>query len=201
MESWNDSGPAELNELIVAPVPKKMIANRNLIQKIEAIISSHELQEKYSTRLTTNSLNVISRLIKTKPEFFRVVESTLVRNINDNKIRANDVPYIISIISQLYNLLLVLNLETAQEQEPPADTCGTILQFLFSVAIRENLVKVEDETNAALLLMCCDNIIDACIKLLKLKQPKPLAFFGQEQKAPVVKEAPVVKKSSCCGCW
>jgi hypothetical protein len=143
---------------------------------------------------------VISRLIKTKPEFFRVVESTLVRNINDNKIRANDVPYIISIISQLYNLLLVLNLEAAQEQEPPADTCGTILQFLFSVAIRENLVKVEDETNAALLLMCCDNIIDACIKLLKLKQPKPLAFFGQEQKAPIAKEVPVVKKSTCC-CW
>jgi len=58
-------------------------------------------------------------------------------------------------------------------------------------------VKVEDETNAALLLMCCDNIIDACVKLLKLKQPKPLAFFGQEQKAPIAKEVPVVKKSTC----
>ena len=199
MDTWSEAGGDE-PENMVQLMPKKITAHRNLIQKLEAIMASYELQEKYSTQLTPHSLSVIGKLLKTKPEFFRVVESTLVRNINDNKIQATDVPYVISIISQLYNLLALFNIETYPHTvEPTADTCGCILKFIFSVAIREHLVQIDDETDATLLLVCCDNIIDACIKLLKIKPPKPISVLVSEP-TPVPKQSVVVveKKHGCC---
>jgi hypothetical protein len=162
-------------------------------------MASYELQEKYSTILTPHSISIIENIIKKKPEFFRAAESTLVRNIHNNKIDSNDIPYLISITSQLYNLILLLNITIPQQVENAADNCGTILKFIFSVAIRESLIKVDDEKNASLLLLCCDNIIDACVKLLKLKQPKPVEILG-----PVVdpillpKKEPAKKVSTCC---
>jgi len=175
MDTWSDAGDEPETPLAPILYNKKITAHRNLIQKLEAIMASYELQEKYSTKLTPYSLDVIEKLIKTHPQFFRMVESTLLRNINDNKILTTDVPYIISIIAYLYNILIVLNKDSDFIMEEPADTCGYILKFVFSVAIREQLVKISDDTDATLLLLCCDNIIDSCIKLLKLKQPKQIA--------------------------
>jgi hypothetical protein len=174
MDTWSDAGDDHEQQIVPILMNKKITAHRNLIQKLEAIMASYELQEKYSTKLTPYSLNVIEKLIKKNPEFFRMVESTLLRNINDNKIMTTDVPYIISIIAYLYNILMTIQGETDFVMEEPADTCGYILKFVFSVAIREQLVKISDETDATLLLLCCDNIIDSCIKLLKLKQLKKL---------------------------
>jgi len=194
MDTWSDHGedPADTIVYIPPPVVKKSNVNKNLIQKIEAIVSSYELQEKYSTRLTLHTLAVIEYIIKKNPEFFRIVESTIVRNIRNNKIDAADIPYLISILSQLYNLiqLLEIDIKPTSETETSADTCGTILKFVFSVAVRENLIKIDDETNATLLLLCCDNIIDSCIKLLKLKPPKPFAVLGITKSAE--------KADTCC---
>jgi hypothetical protein len=190
MDTWSDAG--DDHEQVTVPIlmNKKVTAHRNLIQKLEAIMASYELQEKYSTKLTPYSLNVIEKLIKTNPEFFRMVESTLLRNINDNKIMTTDVPYIISIIAYLYNILMAINGENEFIMEEPSDTCGYILKFVFSVAIREQLVKISDETDATLLLLCCDNIIDSCIKLLKLKQPiKPSASSPSPLKKNTLDEA------------
>jgi len=205
METWSDNGDendiAALSSLQHIPLPiplvKKATANKNLIQKLEMIISSYELQEKYSTRLTEHSMTVVDKIIKTKPEFFRIVESTLLRNIKNTKMDANDVPYIISIISQLYTLLGQLKM--GQHNEAPSDTCALILKFIFSVAIRENLIKVDNETDGALLLVCCDNIIDACIKLLKLNSHKS-ERSEHEIQAPVKTTTIITpaKKSGCC---
>jgi hypothetical protein len=212
MDTWSEAGD-DIGGGIVGPLPplpqqtqitahfspaKKTTANRNLIQKIETILASYELQEKYSTKFTLHTLSVIETLIKRKPEFFRMVESTLVRNVNDNKIRSNDVPYLIAIISQLYSLLTSLKID-ADAGESVADTCGYILKFIFSVAIRENLVKIEDETSSTLLLLCFDNIIEACIKLVKLK-PATVAQVAPPLlsiKTTVI-DPKLEKKSGCC---
>jgi hypothetical protein len=175
MDTWSEAGDEHEQLTIPILTNKKVTAHRNLIQKLEAIMASYELQEKYSTKLTPYSLQVIEKLIKTNPEFFRMVESTLLRNINDNKIMTTDVPYIISIIAYLYNILMSIHKDTNFIVEEISDTCGYILKFVFSVAVREQLVKISDETDATLLLLCCDNIIDSCIKLLKLKPLRQIA--------------------------
>jgi len=206
METWSENG--DNDDVIPAPTPppqlsslsKKASLNKNLIQKLETIISSYELQEKYSTRLTEHSMEVIEKIIKTKPEFMRIVESTLIRNINNTKLDANDVPYIISIISQLYNLLSQLNVKNNAYNEPPSDTCASILKFIFSVAIRENLIKVDNEKDGALLLLCCDNIVDACIKLLKLPTSQQVPKVIDEIKLPTNTTIiiPAKKQGWCC---
>jgi len=71
--------------------------------------------------------------------------------------------------------------------ELPADTCGHLLKFIISVAIREKIVKIDDETEATLLILCCYNIIDACTKLLKLKNSEE-----------PVKEEKQAEKADCC---
>jgi hypothetical protein len=227
MDTWSDRGGEEetypprktLDEPLLAPnsVVKKAAIKRNLIQIIESILSSYELQEKYSTKLTPLCITIISDLIKKKPEFFRIVESTLIRNINDNKIKAEDVPYIITIISHLYHLLLAYNEE--KNNEPITETCSNILKFIFSVSLRENLVKIDNETDTILLLLCLDNIVDSCIKLLKPKKvleiavephrvfnPPPAPTPPPSPQLPILPPTPPspkatekkIEQSSCC---
>ena len=208
METWTENNetddiPHKRQSEESIPV-KKPVVKRNLIQLIETILASYELQEKYSTKLTPFCMITIGELIKKKPEYFRMVESTLIRNIHDNKISADDVPYIISIISQLYNLLAMTRYDDIQHSESIVDTCGNILKFLFSVSLREGLVKIDNETDIMLLLLCFDNIIDSCMKLVK--QYKPIELLGSGKKlvlvpATVQEVVKVAEKMSCCGCW
>jgi len=201
METWSDVGDdKEMNGF----VQKKNTAHRNLIQKIEAILASYELQEKYSTKITSHSLVVIEQIIKTKPEFFRTVESTFIRNINNGEIDANDIPYIISIITQLYNLLISMNIDN--KIESISDTISHILKFLISVIIREQLVKIENETTSLLLIICCENIVDACIKILKLSEKEKDKKYTNEfyNYSEISKETPKetltkpAEQTDCC---
>jgi hypothetical protein len=210
MDTWSDAGHEDDNEPIhlkksediILSVSKKPVLKRNLIQIIETILASYEMQEKYSTKLTPFCMITIGELIKKKPEFYRMVESTLTRNIHGNKIKAEDVPYIISIISNLHTLLLSLRYQDMIHSEPLTDTCSNILKFLFSVSLRENLVKIESETDIMLLLLCFDNIIDSCMKLLKppMKQYE-LPIEDKKKEVTIQYTVPVVppKKSGCCG--
>ena len=202
METWSDAGDDTLHHNLHQ---KKTTANRTLIQKIETILASYEMQEKYSTKVTPHSLDMIGELIKLKPEYFRMVESTLIRNINNDKIDSQDIPYIITIISQLYNLLLITNMNNLKSNEDTIDTCSNILKFIFSVSIRESLVKIDDDTNATLLLLCFDNIVDACIKLLKVSLSKPFTLLTENvfnEKMSKIKKPEIPKKTkSCLGCF
>jgi len=80
-----------------------------------------------------------------------------------------------------------MKIENSHNMELPADTCAHLLKFIISVAIREKIVKIDDETEATLLILCCNNIIDACTKLLKLKTSKE-----------PVKEEKQAEKADCC---
>jgi hypothetical protein len=231
MDTWSDAGHDEddipLKKVEEVIIVKKPTLKRNLIQMIETILASYELQEKYSTKLTQFCMVTIAELVKKHPEYFRMVESTLIRNIHNNKIKAEDVPYVISIVSQLHTLLLQIRFNTMKNSEPITDTCSNILKFLFSVSLRENMVKMDSETDIMLLLLCFDSIIDSCMKLLRpihhfeVSEPNETIVPFSAASVPVVVSLPVplpdhhkvdeirstiipkseAKKSSCCGCF
>jgi hypothetical protein len=195
MDTWSDIEETEIIELKdikdikdikepLPPIKNKNKPTRTLIQIIETIFASSELQEKYSTKLTSDSINIIENLIKGSPQFFRMVENTFLRNVVKNKISSDNVPYLISIIAQLYEKLLFLNIH-----KDTADICSYILKFIFSVIIRENLINIDNEVNGTLLILCCDNIVDSCIKILKIQKPIP---------AQVTTIIPQKKKAWCC---
>jgi hypothetical protein len=79
METWSELGDEDdimqhlkraEDTIITHPMssPKKQTIKKNLIQLIEAILASYELQEKYSTKLTPFCMITIGELIKKKPE-------------------------------------------------------------------------------------------------------------------------------------
>ena len=141
--------------------------SKTLPQILELIFASTELQEKYSIRLNNNILDTVEKLLESNHQYFRTVENTFIRVIKDYKIESNNVPYIIAIIGQLYDILSSLGFQ----KELIPDMCCSILKFITSVIVRENIVAFEDETKILLFLLCIDNIIDSCIKLLKLSKP------------------------------
>lgn len=167
-----------------------------LIQIIESIFESIEKQEKYSIKITTENLSIVERLTKLKPQYFKIVENTFTKYVKEGSIDANHVPYIISLIQQLYMLLLKHDL---QPIETTADVCRSIAEFLFSVVIREQLSDIEDETMATLLILCCTNILDSCIHLIKLEAPRKKQIEIQAPQRTYVESPPVVpQKSGCC---
>jgi len=180
---------------------KKNLFQRNLVQTIESILSSCELQEKYSTKLSHLCVTELADLIRKKPEFFRMVESTLSRNINDNKIKAETVPYIVSIISQLY-LLLLPKYDDNKHTESITENCSNIIKFLISVSLRENIIFIESETDIVLLIACFDDIIDSCVKLLKMRKPTILVEVKAPPPppppAPIMIEIPKKSSKWCC---
>lgn len=221
MDTWSDSGdnvPLEKDFTKTVYKPE-LVYNRNennvkqnmviqkltLIQTIEAIFASIEQQEKYAIKITPESLAVLEQLTKLCPQYFKIVENTLMRYVKNNRIDANDVPYIISIINQLYKLLLKYDIATT---ETIYETSSNILKFIFSIVICEQLDQVDDETEATLLILCCDNIINACIHLVKSEKPLKKAVFLDKPAtsalvpalAPALAQPPVVVKSKnwCC---
>lgn len=144
----------------------------------------------------------LADLIRKKPEFFRMVESTLSRNINDNKIKAETVPYIVSIISQLY-LLLLPKYDDNKHTESITENCSNTIKFLISVSLRENIIFIESETDIVLLIACFDDIIDSCVKLLKMRKPTILVEVKAPPPpppppAPIMIEIPKKSSKWCC---
>jgi len=179
---------------------KRNTFQRNLVQTVETILSSCELQEKYSTKLSHLCVSEMGELIKKKPEFFRMVESTLNRNINENKIKAETVPYIISIVSQLY-ILLLPKYDDKIHGESITENCSNIIKFLICVSIRENIIFIESETDIILLISCFDDIIDSCIKLLKIRKPTEFVEAPPPPPPPPTIDTIVIqhkKKKWCC---
>jgi hypothetical protein len=178
-----------------------------LVQIIESIFESIEKQEKYAIKISSENLDSIEKLTKLKPQYFKIVENTFKKYVQDGTIEANHIPYIISLIYQLYSLLLKYDL---QPDEPTTDTCKAMAEFIFSVVIREQLADINDETSATLLILTCNNLLDSCIQLIKLDSSNPKKGLKVAEKYiepyPVNNIAatttiPVqVKSKNCCGC-
>jgi hypothetical protein len=186
----------------------------NVITKIEKIITIKNLTDSFTNRLTKYSMCVIKSIIKVNPEFIISIDNIVIRNITDitnNGIEANDIYEIIIIISKIYNIILVMNFNLQKQIEITAEICGYIVRFIISVSIQEHNVKNKE------LLVSFEKIIDACVKLLQLKNPKAMRLlsnndnnttnnngeqhnYNSDDEYENENEAPVVVKEygSCC---
>ena len=196
--TWSEAGDVED---LLKPSPKYYSRHTlTLIQIIESIFESIEKQEKYAIKISSENLETIEKLTKLKPQYFKIVENTFKKYVVDGTIEANHIPYIISLIYQLYTLLVKYDIHP---NESNADVCRAICEFLFSVVIREQLSDIDDETTATLLILTCNNLLDSCIQLIKVDAPKKKA--AEKVAEPVghresVITPPVVGKKNCCGC-
>jgi len=172
----------------------------NVITKIEKIIKIKNLTDTFTNRLTQYSMSVIKSIIKVNPEFIISIENIVIRNITDitnNGIEANDIYEIIIIISKIYNIILVMNFKFQKHIELTAEICGYIVRFIISVCIQDNNLNNKE------LLVSFEKIIDACVKLLQLKNPKEMRLLCNDNdnyNSDDDYQAPIVVKEygSCC---
>ena len=147
----------------------------------------------------------ISRLQKIKKNHWSTSNNKNT-NITNDEIDVNDMYEVIIIISKIYNIILVMNFNLQKQVEITAEICGYIVRFIISVSIQEHNVKNKE------LLASFEKIIDACVKLLQLKNPKAMRLltnsdnnnehhnYNSDDEYENENEAPVVVKEygSCC---
>jgi hypothetical protein len=181
---------------------KIMKTKHNVITKIEKIIKIKNLTDTFTNRLTQYSMSVIKSIIKVNPEYIIRIENIVIKNITNHGIDANDIYEIIITISKIYNIILVMNFKFQKHIELTAEICGYIVRFIISVCIQDN------NSNNKEILVSFEKIIDACVKLLQLKNPKEMRLlcnndsknYNYNSDDDYENEAPVVVKEygSCC---
>ena len=135
---------------------------KTLVELAGAILASNDLQEKYAVKLSEPNKRILLTIVKKHPQYFASIEETFKAIIQDNKIDAKDTHNIIVLLTKLYEILVTSKLV---ETKLSAETCGSILKFIFSIIIQEKLVVVKNDVE---MLACLDCLIDSCIKLIAL---------------------------------
>jgi hypothetical protein len=171
---------------------QRKLKNYSFIKIVERLISVQQLRESYSTRLNIYSMTTIKRIIKTNPELFGKIENVVSRKINkedsENEIENkygfyDDVDEIISIICELYGIVAVINVLTQRHIELTAEICGYIMKFLFNICVQENFLNknIENDSDKNELILYYNGIINSNIKLLRVRNPKPLILQGNKE--------------------
>ena len=120
--------------------------------------------DKYSVQLTPELKDIFNLLIA-DTKYFDDVEKSLKLIIQDDKIDAKDVPQIMVLLTNLYSKLRGLRIEFNEK------TCSDMLKFVFDVAMKDGLIKMNKSDVE--LLTCVYNIIDTSIQLIQTdKFPK-----------------------------
>lgn len=177
-----------------------------LIKSIEKILLLNQLKETYANRLTKYSIIITKRIMQTNPDIFLSIEEIVQRSIKNDRIDSGDIHIIISIITEFYNVLVVMNKILANSsvdiQQNANLTCvmtGFILKFFFRICIQENLI-INDKNNDKILIQNFNNIISECIKLLELKEQKIIRLMGDNDTESENSDydVPVVGNQCCC---
>lgn len=177
-----------------------------LIKSIEKILLLNQLKETYANKLTKYSIIIIKRIMRTNPDFFLSIEEIVQRSIKTDRIDSGDIHIIISIITEFYNILIVMNkilanssLDTQQNANLTCVMSGFILKFFFRICIQENLI-INDKNNDKMLIKNFNNIISECIKLLELKEQKIIRLMGDNDNESENSDydVPVVGNHCCC---
>jgi hypothetical protein len=174
----------EDDDIIILEHDTNKNSDVKLIKSIEKIFLFNKYNEIYANRLTKYCIVVIKRIMKTNPEFFLSIEEIVKRSIEKNKIESSDIHNIISIITNFYNILIVMNkiLVGANSgiKENANLTCimiGFILKFFFRICIQDNTTPFDSN----MLIIEFNNIINGCIKLLELKEQKIIKLIGESK--------------------
>jgi hypothetical protein len=116
-----------------------------------------------------NAAKIVDQVMKHSPEFVQEMARVIVEIVKDNKIDARDIPQLLVLIQQMYDLV---HRKMELDTEAIATSCGAILKGVLHSLVEDQIIRV-DETVVVLL----DTLIDTSIGLL---------------------QSPLVKKRRCC---
>jgi hypothetical protein len=150
------------------------IAEKTLLILVNESLSSEEIKNKLSIKLTTEDISVISKIISLTPNTLNDVEKACNDIIKDGKIDSKDIPQFIIIIQSVYQFIYNLK-EIKLDSKKRMEITSKILKYIVHLLILERKIKVTDEQQPQFLKES-DALIDACVGLLSF--PKSIKTKG-----------------------
>jgi hypothetical protein len=137
-----------------------------LSEYISNIVNEDRIySDKYS--ITKKIVSIICLLLESK-SFFLNTELFFISVMNGNKIDANNVPFIMDFLIELYKSLKI--------KLPFIDIyhCGEVLKFAFSVTVHENIIRIS--SNKEQVISCFHNIIEMSVYISNINPPRRSIF-------------------------
>ena len=136
---------------------------KSLLNLIILISVRPELQIKYD--LSPELVKVLSTIVQDKSSFFTKIEDSLKKIVSDNKIDADDVPELMTLFSNIYEILGSLKLK--KKTIELSNMCGDIIKLIFNIMLTEKLLTFESNSikNTT---DCFNALVDSSISLINL---------------------------------
>ena len=147
------------------------ISEKTLLILVNESLSSEEIKNKLSIKLTSQDISFISKIISLTPDALNDVEKALNDIIKDGKIDSKDIPQFIVIIQRIYQIIYNFKLDSKKCME----MTSTILKYIVHLLVLERKIKVNNEQQPEFLKES-DALIDACVGLLSF--PKSIKIKG-----------------------
>ena len=145
--------------------------------------------DKYNLRISKQMKKIIQTLLSVRTgvnsTVFDNIENIFREIIADDKIDAKDVPKVMLLIAELYQM------SHKTEFKFDEKACGDILKIMFLVATKEKIIPVSDENIQ--LLTCLYEIIDMSVRLTQAKD-------GDTASAPGLFACLYERATSCIKC-
>jgi len=146
-------------------------------ENIKLILSASSFQDKYSIKLDPEFISILNMILSSNPTYFDNIQESFKSIIADQKIDMNDIPAIISLLSELYKILYNHNIKDIVKGIS-IDKCIIILKFVIDIIIKDS---IDDNEKQETITVVINSLIDVSSELIimrdSLKTPTSFSFL------------------------
>jgi hypothetical protein len=130
----------------------------------ETVMSALKPGKDLKIVISKSASNMITAIASSSPAVLDDIKKSLLEVIKDNKIDSSDIPHLISIIQNLYEIVCNLK-EFHLDSQSRASICAEVLKFISHFLILDDHLCV-DKLDQMMFLNQIDTLIDSCASLL-----------------------------------
>lgn len=138
---------------------------KTLVQCLLLMINQTDIERK-SVKINKNLIDILKIFMEKTPKIFDEVEENMRNIMSDGVINSKDVPDIMLLISNVYELVNNLK-QIKMNRQDVADTCASIIKIILHILIEEDIIKVKEE-NQIPILEQLDRLVDMSMRLVLL---------------------------------
>jgi hypothetical protein len=155
----------KLEVVVEEKVEVPSVNPNTLIECLMLIINRTDV-EKRTVKINDNLIDILKKIMENTPKIFDEVEENIRNIISDDIINSKDVPDIMMLILNIYEL--VSNIKTIKmTKQQLANTCASIVKIILHILIEEGIIKVKEE-NQIPILEQLDRLVDMSMRLVLL---------------------------------
>ena len=160
-EEFKEEFKEELNDHIIKEIKDVIEGDKNIATfEINKIF---KLFEENNINLSKEYIDILIKIVDSNPTFLHDIKKAFINVIKDNKIDSNDLPYFISIIEKIYEIIYINKYIKIEKKKIPV-LCSYLVKFIYRYFILDTR-SIINENNGFLELF--DKLVDSCVGLLR----------------------------------